>query len=66
MLNNATVKIMAKFLYQNIFCHHSCPQKFVMNENSENKREVEELLKQYEIRKMIVLVYHLQINKMIE
>ena len=30
-----------------------------MNEGSENKREVEELLKQYEIWKMTVSVYHL-------
>ena len=65
-LNNATVEVIVKFLYQNIFCCHSCPQKFIMNKNSENKREVEKLLKWYEIKKMTVSVYHLQINRMIE
>ena len=66
MLNNVTVKTVAKFLYQNIFCCHSCLQRFVMNEDPENKREVKELLKQYEIRKITVLIYHSQINEMIE
>ena len=37
-----------------------------MNESLENKREVEKLLKQYEVRKMTVSVYHLQVNRIIE
>ena len=57
---------MTKFLYQNIFCYHSCSQKFIMNENLKNKKEIKELLKQYEIRKITVSAYHLQANKMIE
>ena len=37
-----------------------------MDEGLENKREIEELLKQYEVRKMTVSAYHSQINEMIE
>ena len=65
-LDNATAETMIKFLYQNIFCCYSYSQKFVMNRDSENKREVEELLKWYEIKKMTVSAYHLQVNEMIE
>ena len=59
VLDNATVKAVTKFLYQNIFCCHSCSQRFIMNEGSENKREIEELLKQYKIKKMTVSVCYL-------
>ena len=65
-LNNVTAEAVAKFLYQNIFCCHSCLQRFIMNGGPENKREVEELLKQYEVRKVIVSAYHLQVNRMIK
>ena len=44
-LDNATAEVMIKFLYQNIFCHYNCLQKFVINEDFENKREVEEFLR---------------------
>ena len=37
-----------------------------MDGGPENKREVEELLKQYGVRKVTVSAYHLQINEMIE
>ena len=66
VLDNVTVEAVVKFLYQDIFCCHDCPQRFVMDGGPENKREVEELLKQYEVRKVTVLVYHPQINGMIE
>ena len=45
VLSNVTVKAVIKFLYQNIFCHHNCLQKFVINEGFKNKKEVEKLLK---------------------
>ena len=63
---NVTAETVIKFLYQNIFCHYDCSQKFIMNKGSENKKKVEELLKQYKVWKITVSVYHPQINKMIE
>ena len=60
------MKVVTKFLYQDIFCCHDCLQKFIMNKGSENKKEVEELLKQYEVQKMTVLIYYSQTNEMIE
>ena len=44
-LDNVTAETVIKFLYQNIFCCHSYLQRFIMNRDSENKREIEELLK---------------------
>ena len=38
----------------------------MMNENSENKQEVKAFLIKLRIKKVTVLVYHLQINDMIE
>ena len=64
--SNATAETVVKFLYQNNFCHHSYLQKFIMNEGPENKKEIEELLKQYEVRKVTVSAYYSQINEMIE
>ena len=66
MFSNATVEAVAKFLYQDIFCHHDCLQRFIMDGGPENKREVEELLKQYEVKKVTVSVYHSQVNEMIK
>ena len=66
VLDNVTVEVVARFLYQNIFCCHSCLQKFIRNKGPENKREIKELLKQYEVWKMTVLIYHLQANEMIK
>ena len=37
-----------------------------MNKGLENKKKVEELLKQYEVQKVTVSVYHPQVNEMIE
>ena len=53
VLDNVIVKVMVKFLYQNIFCCHSYLQRFIMNEGSENKKKVEELLKQYKFKRWL-------------
>ena len=38
----------------------------MMNENSENKQEVKALLIKLKIKKIMILMYHLQMNDMIE
>ena len=38
----------------------------MMNEDSKNKQEVEALLIKFRIKKVMILVYHLQMNGMIE
>ena len=38
----------------------------MINESFENKQEVEALLIKFKIKKIIILMYHLQINNMIK
>ncbi len=57
---------MIKFLWENVICRHDYFEKLTINDDSENKKVLEKLVKRYRIKKMITLDYHFQINEMIE
>ena len=57
---------IVKFLWEKIICWHECFQKLICNEESENKNVIKVLVKKYEIHQIIILLYNLQVNEMIE
>jgi hypothetical protein len=57
---------VAKFLWKDVICRHDCFEKLTINDDFENKKVLEKLVKRYRIKKMITSDYHSQINEMIK
>jgi hypothetical protein len=57
---------VTKFLWEDVICKHDCFEKLIVNDESENKEILDELVQRYRIKKMITSSYHFQINEMIE
>ncbi len=57
---------MTKFFEKDVICKHDCFEKFVVNDDSQNKKILEKLVKRYRIKKMITSNYHSQNNEMIK
>ncbi len=57
---------MTKFLWENVICRHDYFEKLIVNDESENKEILDELMQRYRIKKMITSNYHFQINEMIK
>jgi hypothetical protein len=65
-LSEAKAWRMTKFFWEDVICKHDCFEKLTINDDSENKKVLEKLVKRYRIKKMITSDYHSQINEMIE
>jgi hypothetical protein len=57
---------MTKFLWKNVICKHDCFEKLIVNDESENKKILDELMQRYQIKKMITSNYHFSINEIIK
>jgi hypothetical protein len=57
---------VTKFLWKDVICKHDCFEKLIVNDESENKEILDELVQRYRIKKMITSSYHSQINEMIK
>ncbi len=57
---------VTKFFWEDVICKHDCFEKLIVNDESENKEILDELVQRYRIKKMITSSYHSQINEMIE
>ncbi len=66
VLSKAKTWRMIKFLWKNVICRHDCFEKLIVNDESENKEILDELMQRYRIKKMITSNYHSQINEMIK
>ncbi len=66
VLSKAKVWQMTKFLWKDVICKHDCFKKLIMNDESENKEILDELVQRYRIKKMITSNYHSQINEMMK
>jgi hypothetical protein len=66
VLSEAKAWRMIKFFWKNVICKHDCFEKLTINDDSENKKILEKLVKRYRIKKMITSNYHFQINEMIK
>ncbi len=65
-LAEATALAVVKFIFENIVCHHSCPQVMIFDRDSENKMIVEVLCKRYNIKRIQISPYNVKMNGMIE
>ncbi len=66
VLRAATSKAIAKFLWKNVIYRHNCLKRFVMNEESKNKKIVETLIEKYKIKWVMMLIYHSQMNNLMK
>jgi hypothetical protein len=57
---------MTKFFWKDVICRHDCFEKLIVNDESENKEILDELVQRYRIKNMITSNYHFQINEMIK
>jgi len=66
VLKAATLKAIAKFLWKDVICRHNCSKRFVMNEELKNKEILEMLIEKYKIKRMMMLIYHSQMNDLVK
>ena len=65
-LFNLKIDMIVKFIWQDIINRHECFDVAILNEDSENKKIIKQLLQRYWIKVKIVSSYYLMINSMIE
>lgn len=63
--NNKFWKII-KFFWKNVICRHDCFEKLIVDDESKNKATINDLTIKYEIKRIVVSVYHFSTNEMIE
>ena len=49
-----------------MICQHECFQKLMSDKEKKNKKKIRKLMMKYFIKHIIVLLYNLQANEMIE
>ena len=68
--NKAFVKTdfesVARFIYKNIICRHECFERLIIDDDSKNKKLIETFIQKYRIKRLIVSVFHSQVNEMIK
>lgn len=57
---------MMRFFWKDVICRHDCLRRFIMNEESKNKKIVEALIKKYRIKRVVMLTYHSQMNELVK
>ena len=65
-LFNLKVDTIAKFIWQDVINRHECFDIIILNEDSENKKIIKQLLQRYRVKIKIISFYHLIINDMIK
>ena len=65
-LFNFKIDTIIKFIWQNVISRHECFDVVILNEDSENKKIIKQLLQRYRVKVKIVSSYHSMINDMIE
>ena len=65
-LFNFKIDTIVKFIWQNVINCHECFDVAILNEDSENKKIIKQLLQRYRVKIKIVSSYHSMINDMIK
>ena len=63
---SANSETVAKFLWEDVICRHSCFRVMVMDGGPENKAAVEELANKYGLKRIITSAYHPEGNGLVE
>ena len=65
-LFNFKIDTIVKFIWQDVISRHKCFNIAILNENSENKKIIKQLLQKYRIKIKIISFYHSMTNDMIK
>ena len=65
-LFNFKIDTIAKFIWQDVISRHECFNIAILNENSENKKIIKQLLQKYRVKIKIISFYHSMTNNMIK
>ena len=66
LLAKATLKVVAKFLQENIVYHYRYFRKLVIDREPKNKAYITKFVKKYRVYYIQVSIYYLQANKIVE
>lgn len=58
LLRTLYFRVVADFFWENVIYHYGYFEKLIIDEGSENNDVVAELAKRYEIKRIVVFVYH--------
>ena len=62
---NSSVEVV-KFLFEDVVCWHGYPERIVMDDGPENKKETEDLLALHGVWRVSISTYHPQSNELVE
>ena len=65
-LFNFKIDTIVKFIWQDVINRHECFDITILNEDSENKKIIKQLLQRYRVKVKIISSYHSMINNMIK
>ena len=65
-LFNFKINTIVKFIWHDVINRHECFNIAILNENSENKKIIKQLLQRYRIKIKIVSFYHSMTNDIIK
>lgn len=60
------LQTVANFLWNDIICRYGCFEKLIIDKVPKNKDVVAELAQKYEVKRVVVLIYHPQTNEIIK
>ena len=55
-----------RFIYENIICRHECFERLIIDDDSKNKKLIETFTQKYRIKRLIISIFHSQVNEMIK
>ena len=59
-------KFVTRFIYENIICRHKYFECLIINDDFENKKLIKTFAQKYRVKRLIISVFHSQINEIIE
>ena len=59
-------EFIVRFIYENIICRHEYFERLIIDDDSKNKKLIETFIQKYRIKRLIVSVFHSQVNEMIK
>ena len=62
----SNIRICARFIYKNVICRYKCFKRLIINNDFKNKKLIKTFAQKYRIKRLIVSIFHSQINEIIK